>query len=51
MAKAIYNEDGCYLSACHSHSPEQRTLGVLDVIVSLDNMNMLIGNYRNKIVF
>jgi len=50
MAKAIYNEDGCYLSACHSHSPEQRTLGVLDVIVSLDNMNMLIGNYRNKIV-
>jgi len=51
MAKAIYNEDGCYLSACHSHSPEQRTLGVLDVIVSLDNMNMLIGDYRNKIVF
>lgn len=51
MAKAIYNEDGCYLSACHSHSPEQRILGVLDVIVSLDNMNMLIGNYRNKIVF
>jgi two-component system NtrC family sensor kinase len=21
MAKAIYNEEGCYLSACHSHSP------------------------------
>ena len=51
MAKAIYNEEGCYLSACHSHSPDQRTLGVLDVIVSLDNMNVLIGNYRNKIVF
>jgi len=51
MAKAIYNEDSCYLSACHSHSPGQRTLGVLDVIVSLDNMNMLIDNYRNKIVY
>ncbi len=51
IAKAIYNEEGCYLSACHSHSPEQRTLGVLDVIVSLDNMNMQVGDYRNKIVF
>lgn len=51
MAKAIYNEEGCYLAACHAHPPEQRTLGILDVVVSLDNMNMLIGDYRNKMVF
>ena len=50
MAKAIYNEKSCYLSSCHFHSPKQRILGVLDIIVSLENMHTLIGYYRNKII-
>jgi two-component system NtrC family sensor kinase len=51
MAKAIYNEKSCYLSSCHFHPPKQRILGVLDIIVSLENVNTLIDNYRNKIFF
>jgi len=50
MAKAIYNEKSCYLSACHFHPPKQRILGVLDIIVSLENVRTLIANYRNKII-
>jgi two-component system NtrC family sensor kinase len=51
MAKAIYNEKSCYVSSCHFHPPKQRILGVLDIIVSLEDMNTMIGQYRNKIVF
>ncbi len=51
MAKAIYNEKSCYESSCHFHPPKQRILGVLDIIVSLENMHTLIGYYRNKIIF
>jgi two-component system NtrC family sensor kinase len=51
MAKAVYNEKSCYVSSCHFHPPKQRILGVIDIIVSLENMHTLIGNYRNKIIF
>ncbi|MFH1079073.1 MAG: ATP-binding protein [Pseudomonadota bacterium] len=51
MAKAIYNEESCYLSSCHFHPSKQRILGVLDIIVSLETMHTLIGYYRNKIIF
>lgn len=50
MAKAIYNEPACYNGACHFHPPQQKILGVLDIIVSLENMNTLIVQYRNKII-
>jgi two-component system, NtrC family, sensor kinase len=51
MAKAIYNEKSCYLSACHFHPSKQRILGVLDIIVSLESMHTLIDSYRQKIIF
>ena len=51
MAKAIYNEKSCYVSSCHFHPPKQRILGVIDIIVSLENMQTLINHYRNKIIF
>jgi two-component system NtrC family sensor kinase len=51
MAKAIYNEESCYLASCHFHPPRQRILGVLDTIVSLESMQTLINYYRNRIVF
>jgi two-component system NtrC family sensor kinase len=50
MAKAIYNEKSCYLASCHFHPPRQRILGVLDTIVSLENMQTLIGYYRTRII-
>ncbi|HLA05632.1 MAG TPA: ATP-binding protein [Syntrophales bacterium] len=50
MAKAIYNEPSCYTASCHFHPAKQRILGVLDIIVSLDEMRTLIGSYRNKVI-
>ncbi len=50
MAKAIYNEKSCYNASCHFHPEQNRVLGVLDIIVSLDEMRTLIGSYRNKSV-
>ncbi|KAF0219605.1 MAG: two-component system NtrC family sensor [Geobacteraceae bacterium] len=49
LAKAIYNEEGCYTSKCHFHPENFRVLGVLDIIVSLDNMRALLSSYRYKI--
>lgn len=50
MAKAIYNEESCYLASCHIHPPSQKILGVLDTIVSLHDMETLISYYRNRIL-
>ncbi|MCK9362004.1 MAG: ATP-binding protein [Syntrophales bacterium] len=50
MAKAIYNEKSCYVSSCHFHPPRNEILGVLDIVVSLENMHALIRYYRNKII-
>jgi two-component system NtrC family sensor kinase len=50
MAKGIYNEPKCSAAACHFHPPTARILGVLDVIVSLDNMNAQLTEYRNKTI-
>ena len=41
MTKGIYNEESCYTAECHFHSPEEKKLGVLDVVVSLDKMSTL----------
>lgn len=32
----IYNELSCYTAECHAHPKEQKVLGVLDIIISLD---------------
>ena len=47
LAKAIYNEESCSSAACHFHSPDQRTLGVLDIILALDSMRAQVRAYRN----
>lgn len=49
MAKAIYNEEKCFTAACHFHAKESKILGVLDVIVSLDNMHDQLTANRFKI--
>jgi len=39
----IYNERSCYTAACHVHDETQRVLGVLDVIVSLEEVDRQIA--------
>jgi len=38
----IQNEPGCTSAACHFHDPDQNILGVLDVVVSLENTDKFI---------
>jgi two-component system NtrC family sensor kinase len=35
----IYNEPSCWQSACHAHQPTQKVLGVLDISMSLDEVD------------
>ena len=50
LAKAIYNEERCFTAPCHFHPREAKVLGVLDVIVSLDQMHQKVYAYRNEII-
>ncbi|PLY04699.1 MAG: two-component sensor histidine kinase [Desulfuromonas sp.] len=38
ITRGIYNEPNCSTAACHAHSPDQKKIGVLDMVVSLDQM-------------
>ena len=49
MAKAVYNEEKCYTAPCHFHPSGAKILGVLDVIVSLDNMRDQLAANKFKI--
>jgi two-component system, NtrC family, sensor kinase len=49
LAKAIYNEEKCFAAPCHFHPKTARVLGVLDVNLSLDNMQSQLAANRYKI--
>ena len=49
MITPIYNEPDCYNAACHAHSKEQRVLGVLDIGMSLVDVDDDLK--RNRILF
>jgi two-component system, NtrC family, sensor kinase len=44
----IYNEPRCSTAECHEHSPEQKVLGVLDITMSLADVDQQIRTGRNK---
>lgn len=44
----IYNEPGCYNASCHVHTREQGVLGVLDIWLSLENVDNNLK--RNRII-
>jgi two-component system NtrC family sensor kinase len=50
LAKAIYNQESCYIASCHFHPENFKVLGVLDITVSLEHNNTLISAFRNKII-
>jgi two-component system NtrC family sensor kinase len=48
----IYNEPDCWNASCHAHPENKKVLGVLDVIVSIDEVNrMLNTSTRRRAVF
>ncbi len=51
VISAIYNEPDCYTPDCHAHPPEQKVLGVLDIGMSLAEVDKDIKGAQNKMIF
>ena len=49
VTRGIYNEPSCSTAACHAHPPEQTKIGVLDMVVSLDQMAYLTHVHNNEV--
>jgi two-component system, NtrC family, sensor kinase len=45
----IYNEPSCWQSDCHAHTKDQKVLGVLDITMSLAEVDQGMTNSRMKV--
>ena len=50
MTRGIYNDPNCYTAACHAHSPDEKKIGVLDIVVSLDQMADLAHAHHTDVI-
>jgi len=50
MINPIYNETDCYSAPCHVHPQEQKVLGVLDIDVSLADVDRVMISSKKKII-
>jgi len=50
IVNPIQNQPACTTAACHAHGPDETMLGVLDVTVSLDDVDRQIAASRTRIV-
>jgi two-component system NtrC family sensor kinase len=46
LVTPVYNDPSCYTAACHAHSPGQQVLGVIDVGVSLAELDRELLAFR-----
>ena len=46
----IYNEPTCWQSACHAHQPSQKVLGVLDISMSLDEVDREMQSSQRRLL-
>ena len=51
MVTPIYNEPACSSAACHVHPPEQSVLGVVDVSVSLQEVDGRVAEQTRKTIW
>jgi two-component system, NtrC family, sensor kinase len=49
MIRGIYNEPNCFVAACHFHSEEEKKLGILEVVLSLETLTDQLAFYRRDI--
>ena len=47
LISPIKSETSCVTSDCHAHSPDQKVLGVIDVIMQLDKVDASQHEYEN----
>jgi two-component system, NtrC family, sensor kinase len=50
LINPIVNEKDCYTSDCHAHEPQTEMLGVLDVMLSLDQHDKMIAENTRRTV-
>jgi len=50
FTKAIYNQPGCSTEACHFHRNEHTILGVMDISISLENLQKKSSEYRLQFI-
>ena len=50
MINPIYNEPDCFNASCHVHSPEKKVLGVLDIDISLQQVDRSIRAAEVKLL-
>ncbi len=50
ITRGIYNEPSCSTADCHAHSPEEKKIGVLDMVVSLDQMADLAHTHHSDVI-
>jgi two-component system NtrC family sensor kinase len=46
----IYNEPSCWQAECHAHAPQQKVLGVLDITMSLEEVDRGIRASRIRLL-
>jgi len=46
----IYNEPSCWQSSCHAHEPTKKVLGVLDISMSLDDVDRDIASSQKRLL-
>jgi len=51
VISAIYNEPDCSTPDCHAHPPEQKVLGVLDIGMSLKDVDTEVQGAQNQMIF
>lgn len=50
LINPIQNDPDCSNAACHAHSPKVNILGVLDVVVSLEQLDSIIQSSTRKVI-
>ncbi len=50
LSSPILNEPSCYNASCHAHHPDEKVLGVLDIQISLRNIDLATKHSRNTLI-
>lgn len=50
ITRGIYNEPTCYTAACHAHSPDEKKIGVLDLVISQGQMADLAHTHHQDVI-
>ncbi|RLB70023.1 MAG: two-component sensor histidine kinase [Deltaproteobacteria bacterium] len=50
ITRGIYNEPSCYTADCHAHASEEKKIGVLDLVISQDQMADLAHVHHTDVI-